>query len=336
MRIIGLEEHYATDAVREAWAWLPPHDRDDSVDLFRGSDVDWKLGDLSDDRIRQMDECGLDVQVLSLTTPGVQNLDAVAAIPLARQANDLVAEAVRTHPDRFQAFATLPTSAPQEAARELRRAVSELGLRGALVHGRTRDRNMDHPDLFPIYEAAASLRVPLYIHPQIPSRAVRESYYSGFGERLDLHLATGGLGWHLETGIQFVRLILAGVFDRWPDLQIIVGHWGEAVLFYLERVDLLSKAARHLNRPVTDYFLRHISVTPSGMLSQRYLSWAIALLGVDRILFSTDYPYQFAPAAGARRFLEESALSQDDKEKIASANWERLCQRGSIASQEAS
>ena len=262
MRIIGLEEHYATNAVREAWARLAPRDRDDSIDLFRGSDVDRQLGNLSDDRIRRMDECGLDVQVLSLTTPGVQNLDAVAAPSQARQANDLVAEAVCTHPDRFQGFAILPTSAPQKAARKLRRAVSELGFRGALVHGRTRDRNMDDPDLFSIYKAAAGLRVPLYIHPQIPSRAVRDAYHSGFGERLDLHLATGGLGWHLETGIQFVRLVMAGVFDRWPDLQIIVGHWGEAVLFYVERVDLLSKAAgpAHQNLVKSPEGLEHITL----------------------------------------------------------------------------
>ncbi len=327
MKIVAIEEHLVMSEVRDAWARLAPADQDPSLTLFSDGEVERRLQDLSDARIGLMDACGVDVQVLSLTTPGVQNLDTVDAIPLARRTNDLIAEAVRRRPDRFQGFATLPTPSPHAAARELDRAVTEMGFKGAMLCGRTRERSLDHPDFLPIFEVAASLRVPLYIHPQIPQRAVRETYYSGFGDELDLHFATGGLGWHLETGIQLIRLILSGIFDRLPALQVILGHWGEVVPFYLERIDVLSKAARHLQRPVADYVRGNVHVSPSGMLSQSYLSWAVEVMGADRILFSTDYPYVPIPDDGARRFLDESGLSPADKAKIAHGNWDRLCGR---------
>ena len=327
MKIVAIEEHLVTRELRDAWSRLDPTHQDASLTLFSDGEIEKRLTDLSDARIRHMDECGVDVQVLSLTTPAVQNLGGADAVPLARRTNDLIAEAVRRRPDRFQGFATLPTPAPEEAARELDRAVTVLGLKGAMLCGRTRERNLDHPGFLPIFETAAGLRVPLYIHPQIPQRVVREALYSGFGNELDLHFATGGLGWHVETGIQLMRIILAGVFDRFPNLQVILGHWGEVVPFYLERIDLLSKAACRLQRPVADYVRTNVHVTPSGMLSQRYLSWALDVMGADRILFSTDYPYVPIHDGGARRFLEEASLSQEDREGIAHGNWDRLCAR---------
>lgn len=325
MRIVATEEHFVTDEVLRGWRGLDPRDQDPSSGLFPDDgDVAKRLLDLSDERIRLMDDSGVDVQVLSLTTPGTQSLEPDKAYDLARRANDVLAEAVTSRPDRFQGFATLPTPAPSAAARELERAVTELGLAGAMLFGRTRDRNADHPDFLPIYEAAAALRVPIYLHPQTPPRAVREAYYSDLGDPVDLSLATGGIGWHYETGIQLLRMVLSGVFDRFPDLQVIVGHWGEAVLFYLERIDLLSGAATSLQRPVAEYFSRNVYVTPSGIFSQRYLGWAIEVVGIDRILFSTDYPYQFAPNGGARAFLQDAGLRAEDMAKVANGNWDRL------------
>lgn len=327
MRIVAVEEHFATREMRDAWSRLDPAWQDDSRKLFGEGHFDSQLDDLADARIRRMDAGGVDVAVLSLTTPGVQNVDVADAASLARRANDLIARAVRARPDRFEGFATLPTPSPEEAARELDRAVTVLGLKGAMLFGRTRDRNMDHPAFWPIYKAAARLRVPLYIHPQIPQRAVRDAYYSGFGDEVDLFFATGGLGWHLEAGIQFLRLVLAGVFDRYPSLQVILGHWGEVVPFYLERIKVLSHAARHLRRPVADYVRENAYVSPSGIFSQSYLSRAIEVMGADRILVSTDDPYVPVPNGGARRFIEEAVISQDDKAKIAHGNWDRLCAR---------
>ena len=325
MKIVALEEHFVTPAIARAWADLDPKYQDTSRQLEVKSEWKERLEDLAETRIRAMDASGVDVQVLSLTTPGTQNMEAAQAVELARHANDVAADVVRAHPDRFQAFATLPTPAPQAAARELERAVEELGFKGAMLNGRTRDLNMDDARFFPIYQTAARLKVPLYVHPQAPVGNVRDAYYSGFGD-LDFQFATAGLGWHFETGIQVLRLILAGVFDRLPDLQIIVGHWGEDVLFYLDRIDRMSKASG-LKRPISEYFRSQVSVTPSGIYSARYLKWAIEVVGVERVLFSTDYPYIFDGTNAPRRFLEDAELSEQDKLKIASGNWERLTKR---------
>ena len=332
MKIVAIEEHFVTDDMLRRWSRLPARDRDDSLGLFPAdSDINRRLGDLSDNRIALLDWSGVDVQVLSLTTPGTQNLSTDDAYDAARRANDVAAEVVRARPDRFQAFATLPTPVPQAAARELERAVEVLGCKGAMMFGRTRDRNADDDEFLVIYEAAAALRVPIYLHPQIPSHAVREAYYSDLPGAMGLQLATGGIGWHYEAGIQFLRMVLSGVFDRFPDLQVILGHWGEVVLFYLERIDLLSKAAKHLRRPVADYFKQNVYVTPSGVFSPRYLRWAIEVLGAERVMFSTDYPYQFAPDGDARAFLRDAGLSASDTAAIAHGNWDRLCARGASA-----
>lgn len=328
MKVIGLEEHFATPEIMTAWQALSPDLRDLAVKQSTGGDIERRLLDLADERVRGMDAAGVDVQVLSLTTPGVQSLQPATAVALARAANDLVAETVRGRPDRFQGFAALATPAPDAAARELERAVRTLGLHGAMLYGRTRDRNLDHPDFLPIFEAAAALRAPLYLHPQSPRPAVRAAYYQGFGDALDGALATAGIGWHYETGIQALRLVLAGVFDRFPDLQVILGHWGEVVLFYLDRIDLLSTPAgpaARLARPISDYFRTNVSVTPSGIFSPRYLRWAREVLGIERLLFATDYPYGCEPEGGARRFLETSDLGDADRHAVAHGNWERLC-----------
>jgi predicted TIM-barrel fold metal-dependent hydrolase len=192
-----------------------------------------------------------------------------------------------------------------------------------MLCGRTRDKNLDHPDFRPMFETAARLGVPLFLHPQIPQRAVRDVYYSGFGDQVDTAFATFALGWHYEAGIQFVRLLLSGVFDEQPDLQIILGHWGEVVLFFLERLSVLTRVAK-LRRPVVEYVRENLYVTPSGMWSQAYLQRTLEIVGPERILFSTDYPYQYRPGGQGRSFLEEAALPVEQKEMFAHANWERL------------
>ena len=194
-----------------------------------------------------------------------------------------------------------------------------------MLFGRTRDRNFDHPDFWPIFEAAAALRAPLYLHPQTPPLSVRAAYYSGLDDAVNAAFATHGIGWHYDAGVQVLRLILSGVFDRFPSLQVILGHWGELVLFYLDRLEHLAAIAK-LPRPLSDYVRNNLLVTPSGILSQQYLRWAIEIVGIDRILFATDYPFEISSrGGGARRFLQEADLTDADREKIASDNWNRLC-----------
>jgi predicted TIM-barrel fold metal-dependent hydrolase len=250
--IIAVEEHILPAEIREAWAVAPPpHDPVSAI--ADGGENGARLADLGEGRLALMDEQGVDVQVLSLTTPGLHNLEPAPAIESARFVNNLIAKACARHPDRFQGFAALPTSDPQAAPIELERAVRELGLKGALLCGRTRERHLDHPELRPMLAKAAELGVPLFIHPQTPPPAVREASYSGVGEKADLALAAFGLGWHYEAGMQWIRLAAAGVFDELPELQVILGHWGEVVLFYLERTSAVLDRALVLKRPLVEY-----------------------------------------------------------------------------------
>ena len=323
MKLIAIEEHFLTKAVRDEWQ--KHSDKDDPSQKLNFGDIENRLEDIGNSRLQLMDETGIDVQVLSLTSPGLHNLGS-ESIHLAIQTNDYVAEIVKKTPDRFQGFASLPMFAPKEAAKELDRSVKNLGMKGAMLCGRTREKNLDHKDYWELFECAEALGVPLFIHPQIPQKAIRDIYYSGFDELTDLAFSTFGLGWHYEAGIQFVRMVLAKVFDRFPNLQIILGHWGEVILFYAERLASLSRAAK-LDKPFIDYIRQNLYVTASGMFSHSYLQRSVEIIGIDRILFSADYPYQYRQGRDARNFLEETELSKQDKEKFAFANWERLTKR---------
>ena len=323
MKTIGTEEHFVTEKVATAWSGLDTHTRDDSRTGIPPGEMGERLREVGANRIEAMDEAGLDVQVISLTSPGLHNLRPNEAAGLQVETNDRIAELVNAHPDRFQGFATLATPAPAAAAHELERAVTKLGLNGALLFGRTGERNLDHPDNWPIFEAAASLRAPLYIHPQLPQPQVRAALYAGFDDAIDNAFAAHGIGWHYETGVQFLRLALAGVFDRFPDLQVLLGHWGEVVLFYLERADGLAAQAK-LPQLFSEYVCRNAYVTAGGVYSQRYLRWAVEVVGVERILFATDYPYRPGPDGGVEHFLETTGLDRADQERIASGNWDAL------------
>ena len=323
MKIVSIEEHFLTPEIIAAWDASTIGSEGTAV--FEQGEIGERIKDLGEGRLALMDESGIDVQVLSVTTPALHNLELEESVGLAQETNNLVAATIAKHPTRFQGFAVLPMAAPQEAARELERCVKQLGFCGSMMCGRTRDKNLDHPDFLPLLETAAELRVPLFIHPQIPQASVREALYSGFDERVDTSFATFGLGWHYEAGIQFVRLILSGTFDRFPNLQVILGHWGEVVLFYLERLKSLARVTK-LDRPIEDYFKQNLYVTPSGMWSQDYLHRAVTAVGPERILFSSDYPYQYRPGGAGRSFLEKSSLSSQDQELFAHGNWERLMQ----------
>jgi len=294
MKLIAIEEHFLTADIRAAWA-SSAIGQEGTAGFDRG-EIEQRLDDLGQGRIALMDESGVDVQVLSVTTPALHNLEPEESVRLAERTNNLVAATIASYPTRFQGFAVLPTASPENAALELERSVRSLGFSGAMLCGRTRDKNLDHPAFFPIFKTAARLGVPIFVHPQIPQRAVRDVYYSGFGDSIDTAFATFALGWHYEAGIQFVRLLLAGVLDQYPDLQIILGHWGEVILFYLERLNSLARFAK-LERPVADYIKQNLYVTSSGMWNQSYLQRTLEIVGPERLLFSTDFPYQYRPVA---------------------------------------
>ncbi len=323
MKTIALEEHYRHPGIKEAVERRNPT----FLKEFAGGGIlaerFRKLDDLGETRLQDMNEASIDVQVLSLPFPATEGLPPSEAVPLARDANDWLAEAIAAHPDCFAGFATLPTPDPEAAASELERAVGVLGFKGALVNGTTGGRFLDDPFFLPILERAASLAVPLYLHPAPPPTPVRNAYYAGLAPSVSQHLAAGGWGWHAETGLHALRLILAGVFDRFPTLQIILGHMGEMIPFFLGRIDYaFSLVATHLQRRVADYVLQNFSVTTSGLFTVPPLLLVLQTMGADRVLFSVDYPFSLNKEG--RALLDAAPISDAEKENISHANAERL------------
>jgi uncharacterized protein len=309
MRVITLEEHYLTTEVNDV--------------VKRKGQTPSALFDVGEGRLEAMDAAGIDVQVLSMAAPAVQELEPSVAVPLAAKANDHLAELIAAHPDRFAGFAALPTTDPGAAASELERAVRQLGMKGAMIHGHTRGQFLDDSGYWPVLEAAEDLGVPFYLHPTYPPPSVREAYYSGLDATVANVLAAAGWGWHAETALHSLRLITAGIFDRFPGLQVIIGHMGENLPFYLERANRkLGPACGHLQRTIADYFLTQFWITTAGFISVPPLQCALAVVGADRILFSVDYPFDDMRPAVA--FLDSAPLAPADREKIAHANAERL------------
>jgi uncharacterized protein len=317
-RIIGLEEHMATPEVFAAWRKQDPDLAEPVMRWTVSGDVASPLLDLGAGRLRDMDTAGVDQAVLSLTSPGLQNLPRSEAVALQAPTNDVIAAAVARHPDRFRGFATLATPDPAAAAAEVERAVSKLELDGVLLHTLSDGEFHDLPKYWDVFAAAEQHRAPIYLHPILPPTAASEAYYDGFGL-----LGTGAPGWHYQTGIGVLRMIIAGVFDRFPNLQVVIGHWGEMILFFLDRIQLLTEA-QHLQRPLVEYFQNNVHVTPGGIASHRYLRWAMEVVGADRIMHATDYPFNSATDFAARNFIDTADLSDTDRSKMGSENWERL------------
>jgi uncharacterized protein len=327
MKIIAIEEHWNSASIRDALDRLPEDARDESVAFNAMGDNQARLEDIGPGRIAAMDAAGIDVAILSVVTPATQALPPREAVALARAANDEAADAVRAHPDRFRALATLPTSDPQAAAAELERCATRLGHVGAMIHGRTGARPLDDPAYEDLLSTAARLHQPVFLHPQIPSGELRDAAYRGLDPLTDLGLATFGWGWHLDAGLAALRLILRGTFDRYPDLQLVLGHWGEMLLFWMDRADSLSGVATHLERRVSDYITANIHVTSSGMLQERLLRHALDFTSADRVLFSTDYPFHQPDAAAVQQFFD-AIPEAVDRPKIASGNAAALFRLG--------
>ncbi len=322
MRTIAIEEHFLAHGVIEVMK------RDASSQVIGANPAlaaerEAKLADLDSLRLRDMDASGIDLQVISHAVAGNLLLPGGEGVRLARQANDQLAAAVAAHPTRFAGFATLPMSEPEAAADELERAVRSLGFKGAMINGTSNGRFLDDPSFLPILERAVALNVPIYVHPGVPPEAVREAYYAGFDPVVNFALATAGWGWHSETGIHALRMILAGVFDRLPSLQIIIGHMGEMLPFMLARINnVLTPMAKQVQHIVPEYFLRNFYITTSGFFTDPPLLLTLQVMGADRIIFSVDYPY--STNEQGRAFLDSASISPADKEKISHLNAERL------------
>jgi 2,3-dihydroxybenzoate decarboxylase len=284
------------------------------------------LIDLGKGRLKEMDETGIDMQVLSLSSPGIEPFDALDSTPLVKVINDEVSKAVKRYPERLVGLAAITPQDPEAAANELERAVKELGLKGAVINGHIRGEYLDDRKYWAIFERAEKLDVPIYLHPRKPSPDMVKPYlgYPGL---------TGILGFSADTSLHALRLILSGVFNEYPKLKIILGHLGETLPLWLWRIDsrwleekktdpAAAKIYKHLNKTPSQYFKDNFYVTTSGMFWYPALQFVCSVLGSERVLFATDYPYE--SKGEATRFIEAAPMCDSDKENICHLNAERL------------
>ncbi|MFI0534250.1 amidohydrolase family protein [Streptomyces scabiei] len=256
-----------------------------------------RLPDLGERRLADMDAAGVDRQVISLTSPGTQILPRSEAVAIAELANNRLAEAIRSHPDRFSGLTAVAPQDPEHAAREIERGHRDLGLKGVIINSHTHGEYLDDPKFWPIFEAAEAHDTPIYLHPNTPSPAM-------IGPLLEAGLDGAIYGFTVETGMHLLRIITSGVFDRFPRLKIVVGHLGEALPFWLYRLDYMHEATvrakrypviKPLQRKVSDYLRENVWVTTSGMPWAPAIMFCREVLGAGRVLYAMDYPYQYAP-----------------------------------------
>ena len=331
MKIITLEEYYADQRIMDAnnafngnRPPMSPEQAEAMKFLMSRSFPGPELLDF-EKRIEYMDRSRIDVQVLSVTSPVSDLVPAEEQVRICRQANDITRQHMDDYPGRFRGFATLPMADPGSAAMELERCVKELGFCGVMLAGRYKGRFYNEAEFFPIFEKAAELDVPVYFHPALIPMEVQETYYmsDAYSWIVGAELASAGYGWHSEVGIQIVRLILSGIFDKLPNLRIISGHWGETIPAFLERMDtILDQEITGLKKKVSEYYKEHVYITPSGIMSNDQLEYMVKVMGADHVMYAIDYPYM--KPDNVYEFLMDSSLSDEEKEMIAHGNAERI------------
>lgn len=331
LKRIAVEEAFVTQDIADEWKkvlaskFVEPGFRMMGQTIL-GDDpgarmVHSRLIDIGAGRIAHMDATGIDLAVLSITSPGVQAFDAVTATRLAKDANDVLAAAVKANPTRLAGLAAVAPQYPVGAALELERAVRTLGMKGYLINSHTMGEYLDDTKFWPIFEAAQALDVPLYLHPREPSPAMVDPF-------LDYGLYFAGFGFAVETSLHAMRLIMCGLFDHFPKLRIVLGHMGEGLPFWLQRIDnryLLQVkigAVKKLPRLPSEYFLDNFVITTAGVMSAPALKLSLEVLGAERIMFAADYPYE--SVEDGVKFLDTVDIGEDVRQKIYSTNAERI------------
>ncbi|KAA1039545.1 amidohydrolase [Macrococcus equipercicus] len=330
MKSITFEEHFTLQEVQDAWPDIKPDA--DGVPLGKMlKALEFKTGFTDQDeltshhqeRLQFMDEQSIGVQVLSYGNRAPSGLTGQQAVELCRLSNDRLAEYIQQHPDRFLGFAVLPINEPEAAVQEMERAIKELGFKGVLIAGHPADGFLEQPQYAGIFAKAEALDIPIYLHPAPIGSLPYQHYYKSdaYSDETAASFASFGYGWHVEVGLHAIRLVLSGLFDRHPNLQMIIGHWGEFTPFFLERMDE-ALMADHLEHPISYYFKNNFYITPSGMLTRPQFDMVREAFGIERILYAADYPY-IRPDNMAS-FLESLDLTYEDQERIAFRNAERL------------
>ncbi|MBS1525636.1 MAG: amidohydrolase [Bacteroidetes bacterium] len=323
MRIITLEEHISFPELTRRLPAGAPGGFGQSPAMQQLAP---KLADVTGERLRSMDENGISFQVLSVDSAGANLVSEKEAPAFARDYNDLIAEKIKDHRDRFSAFALLPVAAPSAAADELERTVTDYGFRGAMIRGMVGEQFLDHPRFAPIFERAEALGVPMYLHPGVPPKKVADVYYSNVNGSPHMFepLACYGWGWHSETAIHALRLLAAGIFDRYPNLNIIIGHMGEMLPMMMARSERAFKPGNGgaNQRTLSETFKKQLYITTSGFFTQPPFKLALDTFGIDNILFSVDYP--FSSNEMGIEFLKNTGLPEDQLKKIAYENAENI------------
>jgi uncharacterized protein len=328
MRTVALEEHFSLlDVGGMTPSHRPPIAIENLPSIVRNAGD--KINDL-DQRLADMDRHGISVQVLSRAGiskgPSAEMFEDAEAVVFAKKYNDLLAKRIAEHPDRFAAFAHLAASVPAAAADELERAVGEYGFKGALISGMIRSRFLDDAMFAPLLARAEKLDVPIYLHPGAPPAEIRKTYYSNegsFPQRVALGLSTFAWGWHYETALHVMRLAVSGTLDKYPRLNIIVGHMGEALPFFLTRCEHeFGSDLSYLPRSLSHTIIDQVYITSSGLFTNPPFLAALQTFGIDRLMFSVDYPY--SSNAMGRAFLDNLPLAPADRAKFAHGNADRL------------
>jgi predicted TIM-barrel fold metal-dependent hydrolase len=310
--VIAIEEHY--------WdAEMASHFT--GIEAGRPGPIQKRLDDLGALRIQEMDDAGIDIQVLSHGAPSTQKMSADIAVDLTRRVNDRLHAAIAGFPSRFAAFAALPTADPPAAAEELERCVTRLGFKGAMVHGMAHGKFVDAKEFWPIYARAEQLDVPIYLHPSLPHAAVTEAYYADYAETFPM-VVRPAWGYTVETATAAIRMVLSGVFDAHPRLKIILGHLGETLPFLVWRIDQALSRPGQKSLSFRDVFCGNFHITTSGNFSNPALLCCIMEMGVDRILFAVDWP--FVENTAATQWMAAAPLCEEDKAKILGGNAKRL------------
>jgi 2,3-dihydroxybenzoate decarboxylase len=290
----------------------------------RARNVSERLQDLGDRRIADMDATGIDMQIISLTSPGVQVLKTDAAVAMARLANDQLAEAIRRHPTRFAGLVAIAPQDPAEAAKEIERGVTKLGMKGVIINSHTQGEYLDNPKFWPIFEAAEALGTPVYLHPNTPPPKMIDPF-------LESGLDGAIYGFAVETGLHALRIITSGVFDRFPNMNMILGHLGEALPFWMFRLDYMHRGTvmskrydfmKPLQKKISDYLRENIHYTTSGMAWEPAISFTQSVVGMDRVMYAMDYPYEYV--AEEVRTQDALPISDEDKKKFYQTTAERV------------
>lgn len=323
MKLIGLEEHWCPRELFEKEG-TPGYESMMSVkNLFDEKQYEaacQRVSDIGEGRIHMMDAIGMSMQVLSICNANMEMLPDDDAVHYSKLSNDILAEGLAKNPNRFRGLASLPTGVPKEAAKELERCMAKDGFVGAVINGHIKGHYLDEPQFEPILDMIEKTGAILYIHPALPPQSVINTYYKMEDKYAQNVIASGGWGWHIETGVHVLRLIASGVFDRHPNLHVVVGHLGEGLPFFMTRLYNATKG--NLKKPYPEYLKENIYYSISGFHDPDLLTYVLKKVGNEHIMFSTDFP--FNPPDKEVGFFAKAVLDDETREKIAYKNAEKL------------